>query len=174
MTNQDLASHFAESARVMTQARTLEETLQTIVEAARRSLPGFDAVGISTVDRKGKPQTRAKTDDLVDLLDDLQYGMGEGPCAETIKGADVVVAPHIRHDQRWPHYVPQAVRQGLRSQLAVRLHLEEGTIGGLNFYSTVSDEIDAEAGSVILQFKPALKPTVLNGLGLERSAGGKP
>jgi hypothetical protein len=35
-------------------------------------------------------------------------------------------------------------------------------------------EIDAEAGSVILQFKPALKPTVLHGLGLERSAGAKP
>jgi hypothetical protein len=29
-------------------------------------------------------------------------------------------------------------------------------------------EIDAEAGSVILHFKPALKPTVLNGLGIAR------
>ena len=46
-------------------------------------------------------------------------------------------------------YAPQAVQEGLRSQLAVRLYLDdEGTVGGINFYSTVSDEVDQEAESI--------------------------
>ena len=148
MTGPDLASHFAEAARVMSQPRTLDETLQTIVEAAAQSVVGFDAVGISTVDKKGRPHTRAKTGDLVDILDGLQYGLDEGPCVMTVKGADVVVAPDIVHDRRWPTYVPRAVQAGLRSQLAVRLHLDEDTVGGINFYSTVSDEVEPEAESL--------------------------
>src|SRR3954451_17196629 len=101
---------------------------------------------LSTVDRKGNVVSKAATGDLVWDLDKLQYDLGEGPCVETLRDADVVVAPHLRHDQRWPRYVPQAVRAGLRSQLAVKLYLDdEGTLGGLNLYSTTSDDIDPEA-----------------------------
>jgi GAF domain-containing protein len=54
--------------------------------------------------------------------------------------------PRIHHDQRWPRYVPAAVELGLRSQLAVRLYLDDqGTLGGLNLYSTTSDDVDPEA-----------------------------
>lgn len=147
--NAELAASIALAARSMHQPQPLPEILQTIVEVARSSVPGFDAVGISTVDKRGNVHTRARTGDLVDTLDDLQYSLGEGPCYETLRGADVVVAPHIRHDQRWPRYVPEAVPTGLRSQLAVRLFLDhEGTVGGLNFYSTVSDDIAPDAESV--------------------------
>ena len=145
----DVAASFAAAARAMQQPRSLPETLQTIVEVARDSVPGFDAVGISTVDKRGNAHTRAKAGDLVDTLDAIQYSLGEGPCVETLlHGANVVTAPHIRHDQRWPRYIPRAVKEGLRSQLAVRLFLDdEGTVGGINFYSTVSEEIDPEAES---------------------------
>lgn len=64
----------------------------------------------------------------------------------------MVIAPHLRHEQRWPRYVPQAVQEGLRSQLAVRLHAGEGTVGGLNLYSTVADEVEPEAESLAALF----------------------
>jgi GAF domain-containing protein len=145
----DLASAITAAARTMHQPRSLAETLQTIAEVARNSIPGFDAVGISTVDRHGNAHTQAKTGDLVDTLDALQYSIGEGPCVDTLHGAEVVAAPSIRHDQRWPRYVPEAVTTGLRSQLAVRLFLDdEGTVGGLNLYSTASDDIDPDAESI--------------------------
>lgn len=148
MSHPHLAAHFADAARVMTQPRTLEDALETIVEAAQRSVPGFDAVGISTVDSKGNPQTRARTGDLVDVLDAIQYGMDEGPCVDSLKGADVVVASHIGQDPRWPRYAPEAVKRGTRSQLAVRLQLEDGVLGGINFYSNIADEVDPEAESL--------------------------
>ena len=142
----DLASALAAAARSMNHNVDLEETLQTIVTAARDSVPGFNHVGISTLHRNGRVETRAATGDLVHTLDRLQYGLGEGPCVDTLRNADVVVAPRIRHDQRWPRYVPGAVEAGLRSQLAVKLYLDdEGTIGGINFYSTLSDDVDEQA-----------------------------
>lgn len=79
MTSSDLAAHLADAARTMTQPRSLDETLQTIVAAAVRSVPGFDAVGIAVIGRRGMPHTRASTSDLVNRLDDVQYGLGKGP-----------------------------------------------------------------------------------------------
>jgi GAF domain-containing protein len=139
----------AQAARSMRATSDLDETLGTIARITRDSIPGFDHAGISTFDRAGKVHTRAATGDLVRELDRMQYGLGQGPCVDTLREADVVVAPHIRYDQRWPEYVRQAVGLGLRSQLAVKLYLDdEGTIGGLNIYSTSHDEIDPDARDV--------------------------
>lgn len=149
----DLAAAIATASRTMHQPRSLDETLQVIVDSCRESVPGFDAIGLSTVDRHGNATTRAKTSDLVDVLDATQYKLGEGPCVDTLHGANVVTVPTIRHDQRWPRYVPQAVAEGLRSQLAVRLFVDDdGTVGGLNLYSTVSDDINDEAVSTAALF----------------------
>ena len=60
----------------------------------------------------------------------------------SMEGDDVVPAPYIREDPRWPHYLPGALAAGVKSQLGVRLHLDDhGTIGGLNLYSTTSEEV---------------------------------
>ena len=144
--NRDLTAALSEAARSVGKAVSVEEALETIVHAAKLSLPGFDQVGVSTIDRRGNIETRAQTGNLVKQLDDLQYSLGEGPCMDTLRDAQVVEAPEIRHDQRWPRYVPAAVELGLLSQLAVKLYLDdEGTLGGLNMYSTQSKDIDPEA-----------------------------
>jgi GAF domain-containing protein len=93
-------------------------------------------------------ETQSLDDSLVWTLDKIQYELGEGPCVESLRAAPVVAAPHLRHDQRWPSYVPRAVRAGLQSQLAIRLYLDDtGVLGGLNLYSTRSPDIDPEARS---------------------------
>jgi GAF domain-containing protein len=145
-TRPDVGQAIAAAARSINHKRTLDDTLQAIVEVAQASVPGFDEVGISTLHKGGKVQTRAATGDLVHQLDDLQYTLNEGPCVDTLRQANVVVAPRIHHDQRWPRYVPAAVELGLRSQLAVRLYLDDqGTLGGLNLYSTTSHDVAPEA-----------------------------
>jgi GAF domain-containing protein len=141
-----IAEGLAEAARDIGKQDCLEDTLQAIVEAAQRSLSEFNEVGISITDRDGRIFTRAATGQLVWDLDSLQYELGEGPCVDAIRGEPVVDVPAIRHDQRWPRYVEHAVKEhGLRSQLAVRLWLDdEGTVGGLNIYSTTSDSVPDE------------------------------
>lgn len=163
----DVGSAIAAAARTIHHAGTVDDTLQTIAEVARDSIPGFDHVGISTLEKKGKVTTRAFTGDLVLRLDELQYDLSEGPCVETLRDHDVVSAPSIKHDQRWPRYVPRAVAYGLRSQLAVRLYLDdEGTLGGINLYSTTSDEVHRDAPALADLF--AAHAAVALGYALER------
>jgi GAF domain-containing protein len=145
----DVGQAIAAAARALYAGQTLDETLQRIVEVARDSVPGFDQVGISTVDRTGQVVTRATAGDLVLTLDNIQYDLDEGPCVDTLRGSDAVAAPDIGADRRWPRYAPAAVEHGVKSQLAIRLYLEqEGTLGGINFYSTTSSSVDPQAESI--------------------------
>ena len=141
----DFAQSTAEAARTIHQHQSLDHTLQTIVEVARNSVPGFDQVGISTLHRSGDIQTRAFTGDLVLRLDEVQYALGEGPCSAALQGTEEVSVSSLRDEQRWPGYVPQAREAGVRSQMAVKLHLDQSTLGGINFYSTTSDDVSPDA-----------------------------
>src|SRR5680860_130948 len=133
--------------------RGLEQTLTTIAETVRISLPGFDEVSISTIDSQGNVLTRAGTGDLVRDLDQLQYALGEGPCMDSARGAPLMVVSSIEQDPRWPRYARAAVEKGVRSLLSVPLKLGGGrTLGTLNIYSTTRDEVDPAAEVIAERF----------------------
>jgi GAF domain-containing protein len=121
-----------------------ESRLGVLVEVARRSMPEIDHVGISVAYRDGHVETKAATSDLVHELDQLQYSLGEGPCLHAIEAEPVVVVQDARHDSRWPRFMKVACERGLRSQLGLRLYLDDHARGGLNLYSVSSDVIDPE------------------------------
>ena len=144
--DQDISAALGAAARMLGRSETVAEKLTVVVENLARSLPGFEHVGVSTIDRHGHIETQAATSQLVWDLDALQYRLGEGPCVDSMHDATIVEAPTIRHDQRWPRYVPAAVELGLKSQLAVKLYVDQDkTIGGLNIYSTLSEDLDPQA-----------------------------
>ena len=140
-----LAAALTEAAVVINSPRTLEETLDAIVGAAQRSVQDFDCVGISVVHRDGSIETLAGTDQLVWELDHVQYRLDEGPCVEALRKEPVVVLQHPRDEARWPRYLPEATRHGVRSQVGLRLTNDDEVLGGLNFYSTRHDRIDPQA-----------------------------
>ncbi|WP_148571310.1 GAF and ANTAR domain-containing protein [Nocardioides caldifontis] len=143
----DVGQAIALAARTINEPQSLDETLQAITEAATHSVPGFDQVGVSIMRKNGTPETRAFTGDLVPRLDQLQYDLSEGPCVDSLRHSDVIAAPRLRHDQRWPRYIPEAVGLGVKAQLGISLHLDHrGTaVAGLNLYSTTSEDLDPEA-----------------------------
>jgi GAF domain-containing protein len=142
----DFTATLAEAARTINQPRSMEETLEVIADTARHSIPGFDDVGISLMHSDGKIETKAATGDLVWELDALQYDLDEGPCVSSLREEPVIVVDHLRHAQRWPQFVPQALKLGLKSQMALRLYVDEhGTMGGINLYSTSREDIEPHA-----------------------------
>src|SRR3954462_7808103 len=148
----EFAQSIDEAVRTLNQRRSLDETLQTIVEVACNSVPGFDQVGIATLEKNGKVETRAFTGDLVQRLDKLQYDWREGPCSAPLQGSDVVSVSGLRNETRWPRYVHQARSAGVRSQMAVKLYLDQGTLGGINFYSTIADDVSNDAAALARLF----------------------
>ena len=147
-----LARSVAEAGRTLNKPRSLDETLHTIVEVACNSVPGFDQVGIATLHKKGTVRTRAFTGDLVLRLDEAQYGLLEGPCSAVLQGDDSVSVSSLRHEHRWPRYVPQAHAAGVRSQMSVKLYLDRDALGGINFYSTISDDVSPDAQALAQLF----------------------
>jgi GAF domain-containing protein len=144
-TRADVSVALTEAARTLNAHRSVDETLDSIVAATLESVPGFNHVGVSVVHRDGTIETRSATDQFVWENDSLQYDLQEGPCFDTLRGSPVVAAPRIRQDQRWPNYVPRAVTSGLRAQLALRLYVDQDTLGGLNLYSTETEDFSPDA-----------------------------
>jgi GAF domain-containing protein len=140
----DISDALARVARQINAPTDLDSTLDTIVATAATSLPGIDHVGVTIAHRGGKMETKAATDAFVWDLDQLQYDLGEGPCIHAIEAETIVKIEHARLEQRWPRFMAQAVKRGLRSQLGIRLYVEDETLGGLNMYSTTSDTIDPD------------------------------
>lgn len=143
-----MAAALTAAAKAINAPPSLSETLDAIVHAALRSVPGFDHVGISIRHRDGSIETMASTDGFVQDLDNLQYELGEGPCLDAIKEGRVLFIENARHEQRWPHYIPQAVQRGLRAQMGICLYDDDRSVGGLNFYSTDCDTVGEESREI--------------------------
>ncbi|MGN6575464.1 MAG: ANTAR domain-containing protein [Nocardioides sp.] len=141
----DIAAALAEAALAINSPRTLEDTLDAIARAAQHDVPGFDEAGISIVHRNGSVETKAGTGRLVWHLDNVQSQLGEGPSVDGLREETVVVVDRMAANERWPHYVAEAVSVGVRAQLVVQLYVEEDTVGGLTLYSTSADTISREA-----------------------------
>lgn len=140
----DIGEALIMAAREINEPKTLQETLNTIVETAARSLPGIEHVGITIAGRDGTMETRAGTDQLVWDLDKVQYELGEGPCIHAILDEPVTTVEYASREQRWPRFIARAVEMGLQSQLGMRLFTEAETIGALNMYSTSAETIDPD------------------------------
>lgn len=128
----DIGAGLVRVAREINDLRSLESTLDTIVQTAARSLPGIDHVGITIAGRDGGMETKAGTDPFVWELDQLQYALGEGPCLRVIRNEAITTVEHVRREQRWPAFMRAAVEKGLRSQISLRLYTEDATLGALN------------------------------------------
>lgn len=139
-----LARTLTQVAREMHETPDLATTLDAIVHSAAETLPGLDHVGISLGHRGGVVETQSGTDQLVWDLDALQYGLGEGPCLHSLDADPVTLVNHLSRDPRWPRYAPRAAELGLRSQMGLRLYLDDQTLGVLNLYCTEAEEIDPD------------------------------
>lgn len=139
------AAALAQSARVINEAHTLEQTLDAIVQATQSSVPEFDHVSISVRNADGSFETKSGNDQLVWDLDALQYELREGPCVEAVESESVVVVENLRHEQRWPQYTRAAIGKGVRSQIGIQLFSAGKHVAGLNLYNTKNDEVEREA-----------------------------
>lgn len=116
--------------------------LGRILTATEQLAPGGH-VGICVVNSDDTYATLGGTDDLVFVLDDLQYVLGEGPGITAVREGRTVIANQVAGERRWPRFMPIAAALGLRSHVAIPLSVEGRTVGGLNLYSSVHASVDA-------------------------------
>jgi ANTAR domain/GAF domain len=100
---------------------------------AVRLLSGVDWAGV-TARFAGPAFTAAHTEHRVLIVDEGQYGQGDGPCLQALRTGRPVTMSSEEVGQRWP-VLDRAVRTaGVRSFHAQPLHAHQQTVGCLNLY----------------------------------------
>jgi GAF domain-containing protein len=131
----DLAELLSEVARTLQAEHGVEDTLHAIVVSAADTIAGADHVGVSSVRRRRLIETVARTDELVDTVDKVQYETGEGPCMDAAWEQGTFRVDDLTTETRWPRFGPAALNLGIRSILAFRLYVTGDDLGALNIYS---------------------------------------
>ena len=85
------------------------------------------------------PEVLASTSRLAQSIDGAQVAAGEGPCATAFETAEVVIAPDIRSDARWPRLAP-LLDPEVRGVVAIPVEIGETVLGALNLYTTAEVE----------------------------------
>ena len=84
MDETDLVRYFADLATRLLAARTVEATMQSIVDAAVEVIEPCDHASISHM--RGRSLVSASSSDEIGLvLDGIQTGADEGPCLDAIR-----------------------------------------------------------------------------------------
>jgi GAF domain-containing protein len=112
---------------------SVEEFLIHLTAVAARVVSPPASCGVTT-HYEGRPLTIATSDERAALIDEDQYGAGQGPCLAALRTGQVVEVTDQRTDHRWEAYREKALEKGVRSSLSLPLIVEDTTIGGLNLY----------------------------------------
>jgi len=128
-----LADVVARVQSLMLAVGSLNALLHELAEAAASRVPDT-ACGI-TVQREGEATTVASSDDRARSIDETQYSLSEGPCLHSMRTGELVEMADVESETRWPEYVEDARRKGLRSSLSIPLNLGAGPFGAMNLYS---------------------------------------
>lgn len=117
------------------QARdVLDAALKLVVTMAAAVVSGADGVSI-TLPRQGSLRTVAASNEVVLGMDHDQYNTGEGPCLSAAVDGERFYIEALRHEDRWPQFVPLARARGIESILSTPLREAETPLGALNIYS---------------------------------------
>lgn len=133
--NEDLLEHLAGIAVELSDADTVPETLQLIVDRGEQLLVGCDGVSLMLVGRGGRIETPAASSQAARDSDTAQYETGEGPCLDAIKDHRTVVIADLETEERWPNYRARALELGVRSMLSFRLFVTDESLGALDMHS---------------------------------------
>ncbi|HEU5469844.1 MAG TPA: GAF and ANTAR domain-containing protein, partial [Actinophytocola sp.] len=96
-----------------------------------------DAAGLllSTQRPGGDLQVIASSTEQTRLLELFEVQTNEGPCLDCVRTGEPILMPDLTlATHRWPHFAPQALREGFSRVHAVPLRLRGQTIGALNLF----------------------------------------
>ncbi len=130
------ALEFAKIAEALQAAPTPTQTAEQIVDYLRDQLDA-DHAGITMIRARGRLETVAATDSLVERADALQSELDQGPYRDSSWHRDTLVVNDLAADERWPQWARKVADLGISSALAVELTTaDDERIGAISVYWT--------------------------------------
>ena len=164
----DLPASLAGLSGLLTGHRPLRDVLVNIAEFAVQAIPGADGAGLTMLD-DDRPQTVVSTAEFVHAVDDIQYGLGEGPCLLAVVSRRTQMSGSLGGESRWPRFGPRVGRMGVHSVLSLPLLLPGQVVGAMNVYAHAKDAFGPDAIGIGELFAGPAAVSVHNAQVLARS-----
>jgi hypothetical protein len=137
-------------------ARDVEDDRALAEQICQAYVAGLDVDGaaISLLTASTAHQTLCATDATAELLEDLQFSLGEGVCVEAAVTGRPVMVPDLHHStevSRWPIFAAAVVEQSdVGALFAVPFQWETINLGVLDLYRTAPGSLsDAQLRDVM-------------------------
>jgi GAF domain-containing protein len=146
----DLRESLAGLSHLASDRLPLEDLLTQVAIYAVQAIPGADGAGLTLLEQD-RADTIVATAPFVAEVDDIQYGMDQGPCISAAREGQTVVSGSLGGDSRWPRFGGRVARLGVHSVVSLPLITPDGVVGAMNVYAhgkNVFDDRAAELGQV--------------------------
>jgi hypothetical protein len=97
---------------------------------------GVSGAGVMLMSGEVPRESLCSTDEVSQLIEDLQYTLGEGPCVDAYRQDQVMAEPDLadQAEGQWPAFTPPAVAAGVREVFGFPLRAGTVRLGALNLY----------------------------------------
>lgn len=143
----DLRDSLAGLSRLASNSLSLESLLTRVATYAVRAIPGADGAGLTLLE-EDRADTIVSTAPFVREIDDIQYGIGQGPCITAAREGRTVMSGSLGGDPRWPRFGGRVARRGVHSVVSLPLIAPEGVVGAMNVYAHAKDAFDDRAAEL--------------------------
>jgi GAF domain-containing protein len=144
LADDDLTESLLALAGLSSARLSLEDLLTQVASFAVQAIPGADGAGLTLLE-DDRPATIVKSEAFVEEIDDIQYGINEGPCISAAKTGQTMRSGSLSGDPRWPRFGPRVGRLGVHSVLSLPLLTPDGVLGAMNVYARLKDSFDERA-----------------------------
>lgn len=128
----------------LTNRTGLEDLLTRVATYAVKAIPGADGAGLTLLE-EDRADTIVATTAFVREIDDIQYGIGEGPCITAAREGRTVISGSLGGDTRWRRFGGTVARLGVHSVLSLPLKAPDGVVGAMNVYARGRQAFDERA-----------------------------
>jgi GAF domain-containing protein len=132
--DEDLRDSLAGLSRLASNRLPLEDLLTQVATYAVQAIPGADGAGLTLLE-EGRSNTIVATAPFVRQIDDVQYGMGQGPCISAAREGRTLMSGSLGADSRWPRFGGTVARLGVHSVVSLPLITPDGVVGAMNVYA---------------------------------------
>ncbi|MGB5758691.1 MAG: GAF and ANTAR domain-containing protein [Acidimicrobiales bacterium] len=110
------------------------------------SATGMTGAGIMLMSDGGPRGSLCTTDEASDLIEQLQFTLGEGPCIDAYRQDRAVVEPDLAAPEvsRWPAFTGPAVESGVRAVFGFPIRVGAVRLGAVNLYRNRPGPLTAE------------------------------
>lgn len=103
-----------------------------------RRAANADGVGLAVLSSAGMPEPTYVSDARSQLIEDLQFTLGEGPCVDAVRFGSPVLLDDVRTvsdaNDRWPGFVKEIEASGVRALFAFPVRVGAIALGTLDLY----------------------------------------